>query len=105
MPAKDAARCPNASLSPSHMIDCPGFPSHSFSYYAIEGTYEGGFSQLLLIVDAADRVVGVQLVNEHPDSLWLEPEHFTDSWHTHNFIQSRAKGNKKWKIAYRVRYM
>ena len=104
MPVKEAAKLLNATLTPARMIDCPGLPSHSFSYYVIDGAFEGGFNKFLLIVDTADRVVGVQLVNDHPESIWLDPMKFTDSWHSHNFIQSRAKGNKKWKIAYRVRY-
>jgi hypothetical protein len=104
MPAKDAAKALSTTLPPARMIECPGIPSHSFSYYSIDGTFEGGFNKFLLIVDTADRVVGVQLVNDHPEAIWLDPMKFTDTWHSHNFIQSRVKGNKKWKIAYRVRY-
>ncbi|MFH0907437.1 MAG: serine/threonine-protein kinase [bacterium] len=102
MPAKDAGKLLNKTLSLPRVIDCPGFPSRSFSYYTIDGIFEGGFNKFLLIVDTADRVVGVQLVNDRPEKLWLDPMVFTDSWHSHNFVEARAKGNKKWKIAYRV---
>jgi hypothetical protein len=60
---------------------------------------------LILICDSAERVVGVQLVNDQPDALWLDPSNFSDAWHTHDYLDARPKTGRKWRIAFRVRYL
>jgi serine/threonine protein kinase len=105
MPAKEAAKALNAPLPTGRLLDTAGFPAHSIWSYTFTGAYGDGFNQLVLLADSAERVIGVQLINDHPDALWLDPNHFNDRWRTHNFIDGRNKGGRKWRIAHRVRYM
>ena len=103
MPLGEAARTLGQSLSPKKAVNCPGFPKDSFFAHTVDGDFGDGFEKLLLVTDSTDRIVAVQLVDEHPDgSLWLEPQVFSDQWHVYNFIQFRSKGSAKWKIGQRV---
>lgn len=104
MPVREAGRILGQPLSPRKGVNCPGFPKDSFYSHATEGNFGEGFERLYLVTDAADRVVAVQIVNEHPDeSLWLEdPQLFQEKWHTYNFIQMKTKGSAKWRIGQRV---
>ena len=103
MPISEAARTLGQSLSPKKSVSCPGFPKDSFFAHAVEGDFGEGFKTLLLVTDSTDRIVAVQLVDEHPDkSLWLDPQVFSDKWHVYNFVQLRSKGSAKWKIGQRV---
>lgn len=103
MPVQEAARILNLSLAPRRGLNCPGFPKDSFFIHTAEGEFGEGFTEMLLITDGADRIVAVQLVNEHPDkSLWLDPQVFSDTWHAHNFVQARTKGSAKWRIGHEV---
>jgi tRNA A-37 threonylcarbamoyl transferase component Bud32 len=103
MPATEAARAINQSLSPRRGLSCPGFPQDSLFYHAMEGAFGDQFNELLLITDSTDRIVAVQLVNDQPDeSLWLDPVCFDEKWHAYNFVQSRTKSSAKWRVGHRV---
>ena len=103
MPVSEAARTLGQSLSPKKAVSCPGFPKDSFFAHTVDGDFGEGFEKLLLVADSTDRIVAVQLVDEHPDgSLWLDPQVFSDKWHVYNFIQMRSKGSASWKIGQRV---
>ena len=106
MPVRDAAKIVGQPLAPKKNMACPGFPKSSLFYYVLEGNFSEGFHKMLLVADSSDRIVAVELVNEHPDtSLWLEPQLFAEKWHIYNLIQGRTKGSVKWRIGYRVQQM
>src|SRR2546428_11470600 len=44
----------------------PGFPRNTMFYVAYDGNFEGHFNRLYLVTDAANKIVSVQLVDEHP---------------------------------------
>jgi len=102
MPVKEAARIMKKPPGPRKRMNCPGFPKDSFFYYVIAGNFGDGFNKILLITDSTDRIVAVQLNNNHPDKdLWLDPQYFQDRWHVSNFVEVKTKGNKKWKVGHR----
>ncbi len=103
MPLKDALALLGQNPTPKKPVLCPGFPKDSLYYVSIDGAFDSQFNKMLLVTDASDRIVAVELVNEHPDqSLWLEPQLFLDKWHAYNFIQGRTKGSSKWRVAHRT---
>ena len=103
MPLKEAVSLLGKPISPRKNVNCPGFPKDSLYFYSLEGEFGNGFDKLLLVTDSADRVVSVELVNEHPDeSLWLDPAVFAEKWHTYNFVQTQTKGSTKWRVGHRV---
>ncbi|HEY8241221.1 MAG TPA: protein kinase [Kiritimatiellia bacterium] len=105
MPMKEAAKALNATIAAGRVLETPGFPAHSFWCYVINGPFEDGFNKMILIADSAERVVGIQLMNDQPDALWLDPGNFSEAWHTHNFLDPRSKTGRKWRIAFRIRYL
>src|SRR5437016_637530 len=44
----------------------PGFPRNTMFYIGYDGNFEGHFNRLYLVTDAANKVVSIQLVDEHP---------------------------------------
>lgn len=104
MPAREAAQALGAtSLLQKRPVECPGFPDRTVYYYALRGDFGDGFDQLLLLVDLADRVVGAQLMNERPAASSLDATHYAERWRTYNFVQSRTKAGRQWRVAHRVR--
>ena len=103
MKASDAGRVMRLKLSPRRPVSCPGFPKDSFFYYMLQGNFGDNFTKLLLITDAKDQIVALQLLDEKPPKgRWLEPQFFQDTWQTYNFVEARTKPNIQWKIAHKV---
>jgi serine/threonine-protein kinase len=102
MPAAAAARMLGARPGARRSLETPGFPDRSFSYYLLTGDFGEGFDQATLVVDAADRVVAVQLGRESPSPISLDPELFSLDWRVHNIIHGKLKSRRDWRIAHRV---
>lgn len=86
-------------LSNRILINAAGFPPRSISSYDYSGNFEG-FGHLILVVDAADQVVGVQLLQNAPKSVLLTKH--SNEWSVYNFLQSRKKGTQSYAIDYKV---
>lgn len=86
-------------LSNRILINAAGFPPRSISSYDYSGDFEG-FGHLILVVDAADQVVGIQLLQNAPKSVLLTKH--TNNWSVFNFLQSRKKGTQSYAIDYKV---
>jgi hypothetical protein len=82
-------------------VACSGLPRDSLFYYAIDGTFEGHYNRLYLVVDRADQVVCVQLVDEHPRTA-SDVNSLKGDWATYNFINSRMKASKELEVRYRL---
>ncbi len=81
------------------LVSCPGFPRDSLYYYAIDGNFEDVYNRMYIVVDRADQVVSVQLVNEAPSKV----KGMGDStWHTYNFVNNRAKASGSVTISNKV---
>jgi hypothetical protein len=86
-------------ISSRREINAAGFPARSIFSYDYSGDFEG-FGHFILVVDAADQVVGVQLLQNIPKSLMLNSH--SNHWSVYNFLQSRKKGTKSYAIDYEV---
>jgi hypothetical protein len=84
------------------LVACPGLPRDSFYYYAIDGHFEGEFNRLYLVVDRADQVVAVELVDEAPHQRALLRAGVDDGWHTYDFINTRTKAITTLKITQKL---
>ncbi len=70
-----------------NMVGCPGWPKSSFGYFSFDGFFDGHFNRLLLIVDRAEQVVGVELVDESPKGRSDTVARKKDHLFTYDFIQ------------------
>lgn len=107
MPFKQAVKALGleGNLPSKYLVGCPGFPRESFFYYNFKGMFVDGFTQMYVVVDRADQVVCIQLVQEAP-----KPGEFSVSssddrgWLTYNFVSYRNKAMTKLRINHRVSY-
>jgi hypothetical protein len=87
-------------ISPRGAIACPGFPRNSIFFHSYDGQFEGRYNRMYIIVDAADQVLSVHLVDESPTE---EPHmHWERSWHCYNFVNYRTKAEARLEIAHEV---
>lgn len=70
-------------------LAAPGFPRNTLSYIAYDGNFEEHFNRVYLVTDAANKVVCVQLVDEHPRSGGTPG----GNWNTYNFINTRLRAS------------
>lgn len=103
MPIVEAAKALGAAPGAKRMLETPGFPDRSFSFYTLRGNFGDGFDIAHLVVDGADRVVAVQLSREKPAPITLGPSSFNADWRAYNFVLGRVKGRKEWRVGHRVR--
>lgn len=83
------------------LVACPGFPRNSFYYYAVDGRFEDGFNRMYLVVDRADQLVSVQLVEESPRGSAQSWGSDAD-WHTYNFVNARSKSSSTVTVRHRI---
>ena len=69
----------------------PGFPRNTMFYVAYDGNFEGHFNRLYLVTDAANKIVSVQLVDEHPKGGCTGTS--AGNWITYNFINTRLRAS------------
>lgn len=78
-------------------INTSGFPQGSIFFYDYKyDNIEPGFGHILFITDAAEQVIGIQLLGNAPAMVWLA--NHTTEWSTYNFIQTRKKGISDYQI-------
>jgi hypothetical protein len=82
------------SIPSRAQLATPGFPRSSIYYTGYDGAFEGHFNRLYLVTDGANKVVCVQLVDEHPKSSWeSECGSKSATWSTYNFINTRLRAS------------
>jgi hypothetical protein len=75
-------------------VATPGFPKSSMYYIGYDGAFEGHFNRLYLVTDVANKVVAIQLVDEHPKGRWKSAAALaTATWSTYNFINARMRAS------------
>ena len=90
----------NQRLPAAKKVVCPGLPKDCFNYISFDGMFDGHFNRLDLVVDSANQVVSVQLVDEHPKDTSAYFDQEGDL--TYNFIGYRVKAMNFMKIRYGV---
>jgi len=83
------------SIPSSERLATPGFPRNACNYIAYDGNFEGHFNRLYLVTDAANKVVCVQLVDEHPHTAGPQG----GNWNTYNFINTRLRASPAVHVA------
>jgi hypothetical protein len=77
----------------------PGFPKNSMYYIGYDGAFEGHFNRLYLVTDVANRVVAVQLLDEHPKGRWKSAASLAAaSWTTYNFVNARMRASDLMRV-------
>ena len=75
-------------------VASPGFPKNSIYYIGYDGAFEGHFNRLYLVTDTANKVVAIQLVDEHPKGRWKSAAALAAAtWSTYNFINTRMRAS------------
>jgi len=75
-------------------VAAPGFPKNSTYYLGYDGAFEGHFNRLYLVTDTANKVVAIQLVDEHPKGRWKSAAALAAAtWSTYNFINARMRAS------------
>jgi hypothetical protein len=103
MPVREAIQSLklNGWLPSKVLVACPGLPRNSLYYYAIDGHFDGQFNRMYLVVDRADQVVSVELVDEAPKNLNTHTRN-DEGWHTYDFINDRTKALTTMKIEHKI---
>lgn len=82
------------SVSSRAPLATPGFPKNSLYYVGYDGAFEGHFNRLYLVTDTANKVVAIQLVDEHPKGRWKSAAALAAAtWSTYNFINARMRAS------------
>ena len=75
-------------------VAAPGFPKNSTYYIGYDGAFEGHFNRIYLVSDTANKVVAIQLVDEHPKGRWKSAAALAAAtWSTYNFINARMRAS------------
>jgi hypothetical protein len=77
----------------------PGFPKNSMYYIGYDGASEGHFNRVYLVTDVANKVVAIQLVDEHPKGRWKSAASLAAaSWNTYNFVNARMRASDLMRV-------
>jgi hypothetical protein len=101
MPSEEAALALGLPHSiPSRVpLATPGFPKNSLYYIGYDGAFEGHFNRAYLVTDTANKVVAVQLVDEHPKARWKSAASLAAAtWSTYNFINGRIRASDSIRV-------
>ena len=80
-------------------VATPGFPKNSLYYIGYDGAFEGRFNRIYLVTDIANKVVAVQLVDEHPKGRWKSAAALAAaSWSTYNFVNARMRASDTMRV-------
>ena len=90
----------SGKISTKSLIACPGFPRDSISYHSYDGRFEGHYNRMYIVVDAADQLLSVELVDESPRQEPSMP--WDNSWYCYNFVNYRVKSAARLQIAHTV---
>src|SRR5947208_15315247 len=73
------------SIASRVAVAAPGFPKNSLYYIGYDGAFEAHFNRLYLVTDTANKVVALQLVDEHPKGRWKSAAALAAAtWSTYN---------------------
>jgi hypothetical protein len=75
------------------LVATPGFPRNSTYYIGYDGAFEGRFNRLYLVTDIANKLVALQLVDEHPDTSSGTAGSSGRTWNTYNFLNARLRAS------------
>lgn len=78
---------------------CAAFPNNSFYYYAVDGAFDDQFNRMLLVVDGADQIVAIQLMDDRPEKKSTEGD---TKWRVYNFVQQKEKSKRSLLIQHDV---
>ena len=90
------------SIRPKSPVPHPGIPLFYRTFackYSLVGEPDDFFSQVIIITDTDDRVVGIQYVCENPASKMYYPK---EEFRTYNFILNRQKASATLKVGCEV---
>jgi hypothetical protein len=82
-------------------VPYPAFPRDSFFYYPVDGNFsvescDACFNRLLILTDLANQVVGVELVDEAPQTNVHKGDDRT--YKVYDFLQNGAKATPSWSV-------
>jgi hypothetical protein len=80
------------------VVATPGFPRNSTYYIGYDGAFEGRFNRLYLVTDVANKVVAVQLVDEHPNTSSGSVGSSGRAWNTYNFLNVRLRASDATRV-------
>jgi hypothetical protein len=86
------------AVSSRVLVATPGFPSNSTYYIGYDGAFEGRFNRLYLVTDIANKIVAVQLVDEHPNTSAGAGALSGRSWNTYNFLNARLRASDAMQV-------
>jgi hypothetical protein len=89
-----------AHVIPSRVpLATAGFPRNSMYYIGYDGGFEGHFNRLYLVTDVANKVVAIQLLDEHPKAKWRSATSLAAaSWSTYNFVNARMRASDLMRV-------
>ena len=94
-----------AALGLAHVIPSrvplatAGFPKNSMYYIGYDGAFEGHFNRLYLVTDVANKVVAIQLLDEHPKAKWKSATSLAAaSWSTYNFVNAKMRASDLMRV-------
>jgi hypothetical protein len=99
VPIAQALKVPSEKMPSRNAVDCPVFPAESFFYYKFEGAYEGGCSEMLVLTDIEDKIVGVQFGDDSPRGMRFEQGQHSGSVALFNILEYKRKASRDWKVA------
>src|SRR5881392_1082648 len=80
-------------------VAAPGFPKNSMYYVGYDGAFEGHFNRIYLVTDVANKVVAVQLLDEHPKARWKSAASLAAaSWSSYNFVNARMRASDLMRV-------
>jgi len=80
------------------LVATPGFPRNSTYYIGYDGAFEGRFNRLYLVTDIANKIIAVQLVDEHPNTSSGGAGSSGRSWNTYNFLNARLRASNTMRV-------
>lgn len=80
------------------LVATPGFPRNSTYYIGYDGGFEGRFNRLYLVTDIANKIIAVQLVDEHPSTSSGGGGSSGRSWYTYNFLNARLRASNTMRV-------
>jgi hypothetical protein len=80
------------------LVATPGFPRNSTYYIGYDGAFEGRFNRLYLVTDIANKIIAVQLVDEHPNTSSGGGGSSGRSWNTYNFLNASLRASNTMRV-------
>jgi hypothetical protein len=88
-------------MSSRTLVATPGFPRDSIFHHSYDGQFEGHYNRMYILVDAADQLLSVALVDESPKH---NPSmRWQGHWFCYNFVNYRVKTISRLAIAHQLK--